>query len=330
MKQLFATFVAIFFLNTSAVTAEDSAISWLQDFETAAQTALLEQKPIILFFTGSDWCGWCQKLKREVLDTEDFARRVDGKFIFVELDFPRYKTLPVVQERQNRSLLRRYQVRGFPTIIVLGADQEIVAKTGYLPIGPERYAEHLFSMLEDGEALGQAMRGFRQKYFSGVELEALYKQAKKLGRNDAAERLFTAGIRALDSTFFLAERYREKMLEGNIAGSDTESIRERLLKADPENVKGMHSYVAVLDFQVRANDDEQKPKDVIKPLVEYIDNFKEKDQKNLWRMQMMASQYLFSKELVQEAVEFAEAAHSGAPDDLKEDIKQSIAHMKSE
>src|SRR6185369_16163584 len=93
--------------------------------------------------TGSDWCGWCIKLRGEVFDLDPFKAAAPKKFVLVELDYPRQKELPAELKAQNEKLQQEYKIQGFPTIYVMDAEGKPVAKTGYQAGGPEKYLEHL-------------------------------------------------------------------------------------------------------------------------------------------------------------------------------------------
>ena len=74
-------------------TEQKSSVVWLTDFEAAKKQAAAEKKPIMMFFTGSDWCGWCQKLHEDVLDKDEFQAFAKDGVVLLELDFPRTKQL---------------------------------------------------------------------------------------------------------------------------------------------------------------------------------------------------------------------------------------------
>lgn len=120
------------------------AEGWLTDFEAAKKKALAENKDILVDFTGSDWCGWCIKLSDEVFKHEPFSKGVADKFVLVELDFPNDKSDQTPEIiAQNKALQAKYQVKGFPTILLLDSKGRPFAQTGYQPGGPEKYVTHL-------------------------------------------------------------------------------------------------------------------------------------------------------------------------------------------
>jgi thiol-disulfide isomerase/thioredoxin len=121
---------------------------WISDFEAAKKKAAEEKKSLLIDFTGSDWCGWCIKLNKEVFDHAAFKDGVKDKFVLVELDFPKDKTkVTEAVMAQNKELQGKYSVRGFPTILLTDAEGKPFAKTGYRQGGPEAYVTHLNELL---------------------------------------------------------------------------------------------------------------------------------------------------------------------------------------
>ncbi len=72
-----------------------------------------------MFFTGSDWCGWCKKIENEIFADPEFARAAGDRFVFVDLDFPINKPQSADLSQQNAQLKQRFGITGFPTIILL-------------------------------------------------------------------------------------------------------------------------------------------------------------------------------------------------------------------
>ena len=120
---------------------------WMTDFEAAKAKAKAENKPLLLDFTGSDWCGWCIKLDKEVFSKDAFKEYASAELVLVELDFPRGKGQSAELKAQNEKLAQQYGVRGFPTILVLSPEGELIEKTGYQRGGPEAYVEHIKGIL---------------------------------------------------------------------------------------------------------------------------------------------------------------------------------------
>ncbi len=128
------------------------AEGWLTDFEQARKQAAEKSRPILVNFSGSDWCGWCIRLDNEVLDQAEFKAYAKDNLVLFIADFPRQKKLPEQTERQNRALLERYGVRGFPTVLLVNAKGDVIGRTGYRPGGAQAYVEHIKALVAEGKA----------------------------------------------------------------------------------------------------------------------------------------------------------------------------------
>jgi protein disulfide-isomerase len=111
---IFGVFL-LFAMSCSANTQTDS-LDWHTDLNKVQQMSKKTGKPIFAFFTGSDWCGWCTKLHRDVFAKPEFVKWANEKVILLELDYPRRKTLPTELAKQNAELQQAFGIRGYPTI----------------------------------------------------------------------------------------------------------------------------------------------------------------------------------------------------------------------
>jgi thioredoxin-related protein len=139
-----------------------AADAWLTDLEAAKKQAAAEKKDILVDFTGSDWCGWCIRLKKEVFDQPEFAEAAK-KFVLVEIDFPRApKQSPEVKAR-NEALSKQYAISGFPTILLLDAQGEVYAQTGYQEGGAKKYLAHLAELTKQNTPEGKKALAAKMK-----------------------------------------------------------------------------------------------------------------------------------------------------------------------
>lgn len=110
--------------------------SWLTNFDEAKQKATAENKYILLNFSGSDWCGPCIKMKKEVFESEDFLSMADTQLVMVRADFPRSKKnqLSKEQSKHNEALAEKYNPNGkFPYTLLLTNTGEVVCEwDGYV------------------------------------------------------------------------------------------------------------------------------------------------------------------------------------------------------
>ncbi len=137
--------------NPNASQNASGQMQWMTNYQQAVDKARKENKYLLLFFTGSDWCGWCKKIDSEVFSDPAFARAVGNRFVFVELDFPMNKVQNPELSQQNNELKQKFGVSGYPTVIILDSNQSFVAETGYRPGGGQSYATYLINLTQGGQ-----------------------------------------------------------------------------------------------------------------------------------------------------------------------------------
>lgn len=119
-----AIFLFCSILTYSQTKENNENLTWHTDINQAHALSESTQKPVFAFFTGSDWCGWCHKLQRDVFAKPEFVSWAKDNVILLELDFPRKKQLPENLVQQNQSLQQFFGVTGFPTIWVFNIMQD--------------------------------------------------------------------------------------------------------------------------------------------------------------------------------------------------------------
>ena len=108
-------------------------LQWLTDLPKAQAQAKKENKLVMLDFTGSDWCGWCIKLHKDVFSKPEFAKFAKDNLVLVEVDFPHGKKQSAELKKANEELQKKYKISGFPTMVVLnGEGKELGELEGYM------------------------------------------------------------------------------------------------------------------------------------------------------------------------------------------------------
>jgi protein disulfide-isomerase len=135
-----AAFLLAAVLLHSAVPATVAASpAWTTDFPAAKTRAAAERKLILMDFTGSDWCGWCIKMKRETLTKKAFLDFAEKNLVLVEVDFPERKRQPEALKKANAALMEQFKVESYPTLVVLGPDGKELGRTEYVAGGPDAF-----------------------------------------------------------------------------------------------------------------------------------------------------------------------------------------------
>jgi thioredoxin-related protein len=126
MKSLTIGIIAAWFAAIAMACAATEG--WTSDWQAAKDRSKTEGKPILLYMTGSDWCGWCKKLEKEVISQPAFMDFAKQHFVLMEADYPRKKEQPPELKKQNAALEKTYLAGGYPTMWVLDAGGNKLSK----------------------------------------------------------------------------------------------------------------------------------------------------------------------------------------------------------
>ena len=224
--------ILVLFVIQGAVAAEGV---WMEDMAAAKAKAKAEGKDLLIDFTGSDWCGWCIKLREEVFDHESFVTAAQKDFILVELDYPQDKPQDESIKTQNAALQDQYKIQGFPTILLTDHEGVVYGRTGYQAGGPEAYLKHISELKSSQEERATALA-------AAMQLEGMEKVAK-LGEIlnslmeagiEAGQDKIVAEIKALDpddSKGFLSSYEFPKKLEAIEAGINADKDFDKALQS---------------------------------------------------------------------------------------------------
>lgn len=123
----FFTIIYIFlFVSFSSVS-----LQWLNNYDKAKEQSKSENKPILLVFSGSDWCKPCIRLEQKVFETTDFKQFADKNLVLLKADFPRKRKnkLSKAQKKHNEALAEKYNKTGqFPLVILLSQEGKVLKK----------------------------------------------------------------------------------------------------------------------------------------------------------------------------------------------------------
>lgn len=194
----------------AAVAAPAMAeLEWMTDLPAAQERAAAENKLVLVDFTGSDWCGWCVRLHKDVLDTPAFESYAADKFIMMEVDVPQNPNFDKELRARNEELCSRYSIDGFPTLMVM--TPEGVVTGGFVGGRPDLAAVE--QPLDAARANAEAYAAAQQQ--EGVE------KAKAL--------------------FAVYQALPEDLL------GTAKSLQEEIMALDPEDSTGMKLLIATAE-----------------------------------------------------------------------------------
>ncbi|MCL9809324.1 thioredoxin family protein [Flavobacterium luminosum] len=146
LKYLLLLLPALLIFSFTENVKPVESLKWHTNVKEAAAVAQKTNKPMLLFFTGSDWCGWCIRLQKEVFKTPEFEKWATDNVVLVELDFPRRVQQSNELKMQNAQLQQVFGIRGYPTVWIVKAKNnngninfEQLGSTGYVAGGPNAW-----------------------------------------------------------------------------------------------------------------------------------------------------------------------------------------------
>lgn len=139
MKKLAISLIACWAVSLAGA----AELQWLTDLPKAEAKAKSENKLVMMDFTGSDWCPWCIKLDKEVFSTPEFIQYAEKNLVPVQVDFPRQKQQSAELKKANQELQKKYNIEGYPTVVVLDKDGKKLGELGYEPGGPKPFIAKL-------------------------------------------------------------------------------------------------------------------------------------------------------------------------------------------
>ncbi len=132
--------IALVFVIGSFISHAQEEQVWYTNIDKAISVSKKENKPLFLFFTGSDWCGWCIRLQKEVFKTPEFTAWAKDNVVLVDLDFPRKNLQTDEIKKQNMELQQFFAVAGYPTVWFTKAGIDASGKTSFEKLGSQGYA----------------------------------------------------------------------------------------------------------------------------------------------------------------------------------------------
>jgi thioredoxin-related protein len=210
-KYTLAAFVALMIAALPALAGP----KWYTDLDEAKAVAAKENKPLLVDFTGSDWCGYCIKLHAEVFDKPEFEAFAKN-YVLVELDFPNKKPQPAEEKAKNKATQAKFGVSGFPTVLLLDAKtgEAYGRQSGYGPgSGPKAYIEKLSAFKNTAE--GRLALGAEAKKASEASAKRSAQGVKIRAAIEAKD--FDAVCKLLDDDFVDAQGSRKAVASINKA-----------------------------------------------------------------------------------------------------------------
>lgn len=332
LKVLAALFLGASAPALDAAIHQDSSnkLVWYSDYQQALQKSRETSLPMMIFFSGSDWNALSMKIRKEVLSSSDFIKKVMGKFIFLEADYPKHSLQDEKIFQQNLMLKALFKVEELPSIVLVSPEEREIRKLR--SFGSETGANLgscLCHIVESDSLLRNAEPIMASLPMS--ELQHLYCLAEELSREEFLAQALEIGVRN-DDYFFLSEKFRLLVESGKMDTEECQRIKKHLLSKDSKNEKHTHFTVALIEFQELAKRSRegvrQDASQVIAPLESYLSQFRHQDKESVWRIEMMIAQFYLESDQWCNALQHAEVAFDAAPKEARSHISRSLEYIR--
>ncbi len=213
------------------------------DFDAALKASATSSRPVVVVFSGSDWCGWCKKLEKEVFAQKDFLKDATNRYTLVYVDSPQNESLlSATAAKRNPELVKKYAIQGFPTVFVLDAKGCVLGKTGYRRGGGAAYLKHLDGIVANGPLVAKHLKPHRDAFETLTaefqrEAEKLFKEDEDQGK--ASKAAAKEKVKALASEYRKKAKAIRKRFRAETIPDQIKAEKDELLSDMKSFIRGM-------------------------------------------------------------------------------------------
>lgn len=296
---------------------------WKIEEKNVCRIAQHDHLPIAVVFLGDDGCPWSQKLSQDVLSDAYFLDRIGNDAVLW--------TVTAEKGSQDQEIQQKYGIKEYPQVLLLDPKGKEFARFGYLPLNARGYVDEIISLINNFQDVCVALEQ-KEGVFDEEILIDLYLKSKTLSAPYFKHVILERGLKKEKGNFFHFEKLSHTLEKCKLKNPQVVKLKSELLKRDPENKRGTHYKVALLEFQKFASKFKSKgrPEKAIKPLLRYVHGIGKRDSENLWKAEMAIAEFLFEKKAISSALEHMETAYHASPEAMKPTIAESILYMKKD
>lgn len=272
---------------------------------------------MLIAFLGASDCPWSEKLETEVLNNKEFASSIISDLVIFK-----------VHAGKDTKLKEKYEIREYPFLVLIAGSGEQIARIHYLPLSSKDLGAYLKELLFDFQLIKMSIENRYLNEMPFEQLKVLYQKAERLENEGFKAALLEKGLQRDLGGFFLMKHYISLIEKGTMHDFKVLKLRHKILGRDPKNEHGTHLKVALAEFEALMKKS-KKVHRTIRPLLNYTHEFGKKDKENLWKVEMMIAEYLFTHSEVEEALLHAELSYAAAPETAQGDVARSVSYFKT-
>ncbi|MCX6231099.1 MAG: thioredoxin family protein [Bacteroidetes bacterium] len=148
---IFGVFILSLAVKSEAQQKSANASIWFDSFEKTLSVAKEKKLSVLLFFTGTDTCTNCIKMRENIINSQAFTEYSKQSFVMMAVDYPNAKAnkLSPGRIKKNKELVRKYNPSGkVPQIVVLDVNGSVKATANYVDIPVSEYLPQFKALLD--------------------------------------------------------------------------------------------------------------------------------------------------------------------------------------
>ncbi len=248
MKKLITLFAVAAVTAVFAATTSTPA-GFTDDLDAAIAAAKKSGKTVFAVFSGSDWCHWCKVLEKDYLSKKEFVEEAAKSFELVYIDAPNNKSLlSESAAKKNPELVKKYKIRGFPTVkFILNDGTAVNASRPGKGVAPKAYAESLAREIKTRPLFEKHIEPFKKEL--ETSMRAIFTEIMKEGNywtraTEAEQRAgFDKASAGLKNGVAKMKEIKEKVASAKVP-AEIEAEKNSFLKELEANIAGMNEYAS--------------------------------------------------------------------------------------
>jgi len=293
----------------------DNNTPYFFDLSMCLHEAMLRNKPALVVLLGKEGCPWSKHLTQLALHSD-----------FIE-NIKRDVVLGMVCGLDEDSMLKKYDIQQLPSVILIEPLGELL---GYLPYPGTSALE--FAMcaqraLVKWKRIKTLVKECDQdelKDFGEEKIRELYLEAEGLEGGALHTKILSAGLLIETHPFFSLEKYVFLARQGKIKSKEARLLRHRILELAEDDLEVRLS-LALVEFYASSDLQEEKPKSIVNPLVDYIEKFGARDTENIWKVEAIMAQFFFDRGDLSRSQKHAKKALCAVSAEHKEECAARMA-----
>lgn len=295
-----------------------------KEYDEALKESQRSNKPILLYFHGSDWSYWSVKIKKDVLNSLDFQQAIKNQFVYLDVDLPKQVFQDKEINNQSRYLQEVFSIYQIPCLLMIDCkEQELLRLSSENIVFAEQLAKDLLKIKQQLLDLNMGFKNINT--LSSEQLQELYVLAERLNQKEIKDEILNKGF-LKSSSFFLLEKFKSFVSQNALQSQECLLVKEALA-----NDLEASFTAALIEFQELSKQSKENDLDlslIISPLKNYLDKFGDIDLEKTWRVEMILAQLYVEFDLWDSALEHAELAFNTAPQNVKDEISRSLEYIR--